>query len=64
MWPKILGYEFGQEVPPFMWPNKFCISPNFANWFDLVIVTIAFLIATNKLIIIEYAKFQREKKNQ
>ena len=54
MWPKILGYEFGQEVPPFMWPNKFCISPNFANWFDVVIVTITFLIATAKLIIIEY----------
>ena len=47
MWPKILGYEFGQGVPPFMWPNKFCNSLNFANWFDLVIVTITFLIVTN-----------------
>ena len=45
---KILN-GFGQEVPLFMWWNKFYISPNSANWFNLVIVTMTFTIAQNKL---------------
>ena len=44
---KILS-GFGQEMPLFMWPNKFCISPNSANWFNPMIVIMTFAIAQNK----------------